>query len=113
MDSAFARLDAPRPPAGTPSGFDAEDERRRRAHAEFERNLTRRAELCATIAQRREYLRELELEAQQARRDWLTAVEAAKSAGITYAESAQLSGVNRSAITQALRAWRNNNAQPR
>ncbi|MCY4515689.1 MAG: hypothetical protein OXB99_00445 [Acidimicrobiaceae bacterium] len=113
LESAFARLDAPRPPVGTPSGYDAEDQRRQLAGAESERNLARRAELCATIAQRRGYLRELEVEVGQARREWLVAVEAAKTAGITYAESARLSGVNRSAITQALRAWRTSTTQPR
>ncbi|WP_419923380.1 hypothetical protein [Candidatus Poriferisodalis sp.] len=96
----------------TPSSYDAEDERRQRARAESERNLARRAELCATIAERRSHLRELEIEAEQARRDWLVAIEAGKSAGITYTESAQLSGVNRSAITQALRTWRNSDTRP-
>ena len=84
----------------------AEGQRQRAARAKFDENMTRRADMCAAIAERREHVRELETAACEARDQWLSAVEIAKSAGISYTESAQLSGITRSAITQALRHWR-------
>ena len=75
--------------------------------------MARRAQLCDAVVERRERVRNLEIALREARDRWLDAVEIAKTAGISYTEAAELSGIHRSAITQALQHWRaNQHARP-